>query len=329
MRMTRVRTALGLVLATTLALSACGSDKKPAATGTTAEGTDTTKSGPKEEIVLVQNAWTASAIEVEIAKQLIEKQLGNKVKITTIDENKMFAGLASGKLDATLELWPSGIDESEQKYLDDKSVVDMGELGAIGQIGWFVPDYVLHKFPAVKTWEGLKDAATAKAFATAATGDKGRFLGTDPSYSQDDEKIIKNLSLPFEATFSGSEPATIAELDRAVSAKEPVLMYWWTPTAAVAKYNLKQVELPEATDECRKDPEKVDCAYPADPLIKVASAKLEAKDAAVFKFVQKFQLTNDQQLELLPLVEIDKKDAKDVAAKWIADNESVWKAWFE
>ena len=102
-----------------------------------------------------------------------------------------------------------------------------------------------------------------------------------------------------------------------------------TPTAAVAKYNLKAVELPAYDPNSRKDPAKVNCAYPADPLKKIASAKLEAKDAAVWKFIQKFQLTNDQQLALLPLVEIDKKDAKEVAAKWIADNESIWKAWFE
>ncbi len=325
MRNTRIRTGLGLVLVAAITLSACGSDKEKVD-----GGSDTTKpSGDKPDITIVQNAWTASAIEAEIAKQLIEKQLGNKVTITAIDENAMFAGLADGKLDAALELWPSGIDEKEQKYLDDKTVVDAGKLGAVGQIGWWVPDYVLDEYPDVATWEGLKDADTAKAFATAETGDKGRFLGTDPSYSQADARIIENLKLPFEAKFSGSEAATVAELDRAVAAKEPVVMYWWTPTAAVAKYNLKPVELPEYSEECYEDADAIDCAYPEDPLIKVASGKLEAKDAAVFSFVQKFQLTNEQQLEMLPSVEIDKKPAKDVAAQWIADNESVWKSWFE
>jgi ABC-type proline/glycine betaine transport system substrate-binding protein len=43
--------------------------------------------------------------------------------------------------------------------------------------------------------------------------------------------------------------------------------------------------------------------------------------------LKKVQLTNDQQLAMLPLVEIDKKPAADVAAAWIKDNASVWKAW--
>ena len=56
-------------------------------------------------------------------------------------------------------------------------------------------DYALQQFPQLSSWEGLKDPAVAKAFATAATGDKGRFLGMDPSFSQYDEAIIKNLKV--------------------------------------------------------------------------------------------------------------------------------------
>ncbi len=79
--------------------------------------------------------------------------------------------------------------------------------------------------------------------------------------------------------FSGSEAATVAELDSAVAAKKPVIMYWWTPTAAVGKYKLQEVKLPEYTDGCADDPATVACGYPSDPLIKLASAKLEAKNA--------------------------------------------------
>ena len=70
------------------------------------------------------------------------------------------------------------------------------------------------------------------------------------------------------------------------------------------------------------------CGYPADPLIKLASAKLEKKNPKVWSMVQKVQITIDQQLELLPQVEIDQQPAADVAKAWIAANEAVWSAWF-
>jgi glycine betaine/proline transport system substrate-binding protein len=322
--------ALSLFAAACGSTSSGGSDTTAAAAGaseTTMKGADHQASSEgKETIRIAQNAWTASAINTEIAKQLIEKHLGNKVEVVKIDENTQFTGLAAGDLDAVFEVWPSGVTPEEQKFFDDKQVVNAGPLGVVGQIGWFVPDYVLEKYPTLSSWEGLKDPEVAKAFASAETGDKGRFLATDPSYSQADAVLIKNLNLPFEVKYSGTEAATIAELDSKASAKEPVLMYWWTPTAAAGKYNLKQVPLPKNDGKCFSN-EAATCDYPADPMFKAVSAKLAAKDAKVQAFIEKFTLTNEDQLKLLPAVEIDQKPAEEIAGEWIAANESLWTTW--
>jgi glycine betaine/proline transport system substrate-binding protein len=168
-------------------------------------------------------------------------------------------------------------------------------------------------------------------FSTAETGDLGRFLGTDPSYSQYDEQIIENLGLPFQVVFSGSEPATVAELDARFAANEPIIMYWWTPTAAVAKYDLVNVALPAHNDECGASAAAgdggVDCDYPEDVLFKAASAMLEEKAPDVFAFLQAFTLTTEDQLSMLPPVEIDGLEPSAVAATWVADHESTWSAW--
>lgn len=303
-------------------LAACGSDDAESGSGSGG-------SGSGEDITIVANSWSASAIDAEIAKQLIESELGNEVTISNIDENTMFAGLADGELDAVMEIWPSGVTADEQAFIDDGAVTNIGELGVTGRIGWFVPKYVIDENPKLATWEGYKDPAVAKEFATAETGDKGRFLATDPSYSQYDESIVAELGLPFEVKYSGSEAATVAELDSMVAEKKPVLMYWWTPTAASGHYDLVKVELPAYTEECYKDPTKVACDYPEDKLFKAASTKLKNKDSKVWSFLEKFELTDEDQLEMLPKVEIDKEDPADVATEWIDANEDVWKAWFK
>ena len=104
-------------------------------------------------------------------------------------------------------------------------------------------------------------------------------------------------------------------------------MYWWTPTAAVAKYDLVNVALPEYSEECYADPAAIACDYPEDVLIKVASAKLAEKAPDVLAFLEAFTITTEDQLSMLPPVEIDGEDASDVAAQWIADNEAVWSTW--
>lgn len=316
MRRSKKSLIAGLTVVSALLIAACGGSDSGSSSG-----------GGTETIRLARNNWTASSIETEILKQLIETNLGNPVEIVDIDENAMFAGMSAGDIDANVEVWPSGVTPDEQAFIDDGSVANIGLLGAVGKIGWFVPQYALDQYPQLATWEGFKDPAVAKAFATAATGSNGRFLGMDPSFSQYDEQIITNLKLPFQVQYSGSEAATMAEIEARSGNKEPLVMYYWMPSAAVGKYNLKNVALPAPTVDCAVDSAKCDGDYPQDTLFKIASAKLKTKDAKVFAFLEKFQLTTDDQLGLLPKIEIDKLELTAVAAEWIKNNEAVWKAW--
>ena len=164
-------------------------------------------------------------------------------------------------------------------------------------------------------------------FATAETGEIGRFLGTDPSYSHYDEAIIENLELPFQVVFSGSEASTVAELDARFAAEEPILMYWWTPTAAVAAYDLVNVTLPEYAEECYADPAAIDCDYPEDVLTKYASAQLAEKAPNVQSFLEKFTITTEDQLSMLPAVEIRRRGHRRRRGPVDRDNEDVWSAW--
>ena len=321
---------IGLFAVGSLMFAACGGsdaatepvqvDTTAAADGPVCEGTETIK--------IARNNWTASAIEVEVVKQLIETNLCNPVEIVDIDENAMIAGMSSGDIDANVEVWPSGFTPDEQAFVDDGSVVNMGELGAIGKIGWFITPNALEQFPQLATWEGLKDPAVAKAFATAATGSQGRLLAMDPSFSSYEEPVAKNLGLDFKVQYSGSEAATQAEIIAATEAGKPVLMYYWMPSAAVGKYSLINLALPTPTVDCAAETDKCDGDYPEDILLKVASAKLEAKDANVFNFFKNFKFTTEDQLSTLGPVEIDGRPAAEIAAEWIAANEAVWSVWF-
>lgn len=330
MRGLEMKRLLAIFFALAMVAAACGDDS----TSTSADTSDDTaadSSGDKATITLIVNPWTASRLNAEVAAQLIENELGNPTELINIDEEPMFPGMADGTLDVVLEIWPSSISDIRQAYFDDGSVVDIGSLGAIGKIGWFVPSYVIDEHPEMATWEGLGSDVAAEYFGTAETGDLGRFLATDPSYSQFDAVLIENLDLPFEVIYSGSEPATVAEIDSKVAAGEGIIMYWWTPTAAVGQYDLVNVALPEFTEACGSWAgaalEDVACDYPEETLFKAVSADLAAKDPAVLAFLEAFTITNADQLEMLPAAEIDGDDPSDVAAAWIAAHSDVWSAW--
>lgn len=313
-----------------LAVSCSSGDTEPE----TAQ-TASTQFVAKPTISLVVNDWTASAINVAVAEILIERHLGYPVVPEVVyNSDDMYSGLAGGTYDAVLEIWPSNMSERDQQYFDRSQVLNLGPLGPVGKVGWFVPSYVIETRPELASWEGFQSSDVAAQFATVETDPRGRFLGTTADYQQFDGEIINNLGLPFEVVFSGSEDATLAELDAAVQAREPLLLYWWTPTAAAAAYDLVNVSLPEPTPECRAaanlgDAAAVDCDYPDDELFKAGSPALADKAPPVAQFLEAFTLTTEDQLQLLVAVEIDGVTIDAAAEEWIEGNEPTWRAWLD
>ncbi len=324
--------AFVLMLVSLIVLAACAeTDSRVRLTATPtvdAEGTETAQESVT--IKLAENPWSASQVNVAVAKILIEQEIGNPVEIVTVDENAQWSALASGDLHASLEVWPSGHAENVALYIDEQgSVENGGDLGAVGVIGWFMPSYMLDSDPELATWEGFTKPETAELFATAETGSKGQFLAGDQSWVQYDGDIINNLGMDFEVITAGSEEALLAALDSSYSREEPVLFYFWTPHSVHAQYELTQVELPEYSDECYAEADSggVDCAYPADQLFKIFSSSL--KDAApdVHTLLSNFNYSNEDQISMIAAVELDGLSAEEAAQAWIADNESVWKSW--
>jgi glycine betaine/proline transport system substrate-binding protein len=328
-------------MALALVAVACGSDSKssdataaPAPANTAAAGAaDTTPAAAAgAAIKLAVNPWTGSAVNANVAKVVLESKLGTPTELVALDENAAWVGLDAGDLDANLEIWPSGHAADHKTYIEEKkSVVDLGVLGPTAKIGWYVPSFVIDQHPELKTWEGFKDPAVSKLFATAESGDQGQFLMGDPSYVTYDEQIIKNLSLPLKYTVAGSEAALITAIQQAEADQKPLLLQFWQPHWLQSKVKLTQVELPTVTDECLASAAAADggyaCDYPVDPLYKAANAGLEAKNKAAFDFLTKFQLTTDQQNEIAAMVDSDGKTADVAAKEWVDKNPDIIAAW--
>ncbi|MBI2975641.1 MAG: ABC transporter substrate-binding protein [Chloroflexi bacterium] len=304
--------ALALITAFALVLTACGGAATPA---------------PKPTIKLAENAWTGSSVNVHVAKILLEK-LGYPVEIVTIDENAQWASLAKGDLSASLELWPSGHAENIKQYIDEQKVVEnAGPLGVVGKIGWYIPTYMVDQNPELATWEGLKQDAAM--FKTAETGDAGQFLAGDPSWVQYDGDVIKNLDMNFKVVSVGSEQAVLAAVDAAYSRNDPVLFYFWTPHSVHAKYELTEVKLPDYSDACyaKASAGGVDCDYPPDVLFKIVWGDLKTKTPEAYQLLKNFKYTNADQIGMIAAVEVNGKTVDAAAQEWVDKNEATWKAW--
>ena len=283
---------------------------------------------PKITIKLAENPWTGSAVNVYVAKTLLEEQLGYTVEIVTIDENAQWAALANGDLSATLEVWPSGHVENVKQYIETQKVVEnLGPLGVVGKISWYVPKYIVDQKPELATWEGLK--SDAALFTTAETGAKGQFLAGDPSWVQYDGDIIKNLALDFQVVQAGSEQAVLAALDGAYNRKEPLLFYFWTPHSVHAKYELSPVALPDYSEDCYAKAEAggVACDYPEDALFKAAWGGLKAAAPDAYALIKNMQYANADQIGMIAAAELEGKEPAAVAKAWVEAHKDTWQKW--
>jgi glycine betaine/proline transport system substrate-binding protein len=282
----------------------------------------------KPTLKIAINPWTGSAVNAQVAKILLTEKLGYKVETIDINENEQFPGMAKGDISATLEIWPSGHADDHKTYIDDQKVVeDLGPLGVIGKIGWYIPTYMVDQDPTLATIEGLK--AHADLFKTAETGDAGQFLEGDPSWVYYDQDIITNLGLNLKIVSVGSEQAVTAAVDAAYNRKEPILFYFWTPHSIHAKFKLTEVKLPAYTAECgaKAGSGGVDCDYPPDVLYKAVYAKLKDEAPDAYQFLKNMNYSNEDQITMIAAVELDGQTPEAAAQAWIDANEAKWSGW--
>ncbi len=324
---------LGLLLASlTIVAAACsdvesGGSSGGGATGPTGEGA--VPDNRDVTISLAVHPWDGSAANAYVAKVLLEEELGYTVKIVEIDEYAAFPALANGDLDASLEVWPSGHAKDFKRYFGN-GVLDGGPLGVTGQIGWWIPTYLLEDHPELATWEGLR--GNEDLFRTAESGDAGQILDGDPSYVTFDQAIADNLGLDLKVVYAGSEAAELAALDAAYQKREPILFYFWTPHWAHAQYDLTMIELPEVTPECERaaaeDPDAYACAYPQDVLTKVFHDGLPERAPAAFAFLEAMRYTNEDQNSIALDIH-NGVDPVEAARTWIEANPDVWQPWVD
>jgi glycine betaine/proline transport system substrate-binding protein len=326
MRLTVRRTSrvVALMAAATIALSACGSG------GSIGEETKKNEAnsagGDCGEFNIAVNPWVGYEADAYVVGQLAEKKLGCKVNYKELKEDVSWQGFGTGDVDVVLEDW--GHPDLEKKFFKgsgDGSAEDLGPTGNVGIIHWYVPPWLAKAHPDILDYKNLNKYADQ--FKTSESGDKGQFLGADPSYVQFDEAIVSNLKLNFKVVFSGSEAASIAAFEKAEKNKEWLIGYFYEPQWLFAEYPLKAVKLPPYTEGCQDDPAKVACDYPETTLKKVASTKWVEEGSPAVDLVKNFKWTNDDQNIVAKYIAKDKMSSEAAAQKWIDANPDKVDAW--
>jgi len=281
-------------------------------------------------VTLNEQAWTGSTANTYIAKYVLEKYLGCKVSVTDIAEIPVYQAMASGKVDAVLEDWQH-VAQYKQYATKQHSVVLEGSNGLTGHIGWFIPKYLLQKYPQFATWKGLK--GHEKVFSSPEAP-QGMFLGGDPSYEQKDTQLIQTLGLNLKHVTVGAETAEVARFSQLIAQKKPVIFYWWTPEYRNAELNLVEVKLPPRGPKCQDDGstnapiQDYRCAYSSYPLEKVFSSKFAKSGSPAVAVLKRWAWpSNSDQNMVSSWIAGQHMDPAKAAKKYVDSHQAVVTKW--
>jgi glycine betaine/proline transport system substrate-binding protein len=286
--------------------------------------------GTSETVDIAVNPWVGYEANAGVVGYLIKSQIGNKVEYKELTEQVSWEGFESGAVDAIVENW--GHADLAKTYIADKKVaVDAGSTGVDGIIGWYVPPWMVQKYPDITDWNNLNKYA--EMFKTSESGDKGQLLDGDPSFVTEDEGIIKGLKLNYKVVYAGSEAALIEAFRKAEQNKTPVIGYFYSPQWFLNEVPLVKVNLPPWKEGCDYDAQgnllpEITCDYaPYKDLNKIISKNLEDKAAKAAQFIKNFKWTAADQNEVANDITNNKMAREDAGKKWADAHQDVWKAW--
>jgi len=292
------------------------------------------KSAKCGDVTLDENAWAGATANVYVIKYVLEKNLGCTVNIEKLPESTpLFQAMADGKVDVVSEDWNNIDLKVNQKYIKSGTLLNLGSNGVIGHIGWYIPTYLMQKYPQFKTWQGLK--GKEDIFKSPESGSQGMFLGGDPSYVQKDAQLIKQLGLNLKFVSVGAEPAQVARWTQAYKQKKPILFYWYTPQYLNKAYQLSEIKLPPRGKNCvdSYSPKLGSnwniyrCAYGQTIIDKVMTSKFAKSGSPAVSVIKRWKWTADDQNYVANLIAGEHMDPAKAAEQWVKANPGKVKAW--
>ena len=285
-----------------------------------------------DPIVIPIHNWSSQIVMSHAVGQIFES-MGNAVEFVTTDSQAVYESVRMGDVALELEVWEGAFGASFRAALEKGGLHDVGDHNAVTREDWWYPMWTKDACPGLPSWEALN--ACADLFKTAETGDKGRYLDGPVDWLKHGKERVDALGMDFVVVNAGSAAALWAEIGAAEKDKRPVVVFNWTPNFAEAVWPGEFVEFPEWVDGCDKDPSVgpnpnalYDCGNPAKGYLKKAAWDgMKDKWPNAYATLEKISFTNPQIAEMAKFVDIDEMEPEEAAAEWLANNESVWKAW--
>ncbi len=294
----RLRPQVAAVGVVVLALVAGGMGVFGGNGGSAQAAADGKNVGQGKKISIGYIPWDEGVASTFLWKEVLE-QRGYEVEAKQLDAGPLYTALSQGDIDFQTDAWlPTTHDSYWKKYGD--RLDDLGSWYDETTLELAVPAYM----DGIDSLEDLK--------GKAGTFD-GKITGIESSAGEMKllkSKVLGEYGLDKEyKVVDSSTPAMLAELERAYSKKEPIVVTLWSPHWAYSDYKLKKL----------KDPKG---AWGEGDAVHTVSRKgFAGDDPTVAKWLKDFKLSEKQLTGLESEINKAGKGGQQEAVRtWLKDN---------
>ncbi|MTH65041.1 ABC transporter substrate-binding protein [Paracoccus shanxieyensis] len=289
--------------------------------------------------------WESGDFITRVVETILKD--GYDCKTDTIPGNSVTLEQATSTNDIQIfaEEWV-GRSEVWKTAVEQGTVLNIGDTIQGAMEGFFVPSYVIKgdaarnitaAAPDLTSVEQLKDPKIAALFSDPEEPSKGRFLNCPFGWTCEGESTQKLTDYGMQDAYVNFRPGSAAALDAAITSAylqgQPILFYYWSPTAIMGKYDLVRLDAPEFSDECRAqiaaggsnrdgvcEVKPIEVAYGVNAeFAKEAPEIIEVLDKASFPL---------QELNLALAYMVDNKaDAATAAENFLKEKSDLWGTW--
>ncbi|MDW9806008.1 histidine ABC transporter substrate-binding protein [Sinorhizobium meliloti] len=310
-----------------------------------ASGANASYCGDGKTVTFAGIDWESGAFITEVMKTILSK--GYDCQVDSIPGNSVTLEQATANNDVQIfaEEW-LGRSDVWNKAVEEKKVIAVGKTFVGASEGWFVPDYVVHgdparnieaKAPDLKSVSQLTDPKIDEIFADPEEPSKGRFLNCPSGWTCEGVSTAKLEAYKLGETYVNFRPGTGTALDAAITSAylqgEPILFYYWSPTAILGKFKLIQLEEPAYNEACWKELSSANgkrdegCAFPSVDVAYGVNSTFASEAPEIVEILEKATFPLDEVNASLAYMADNKVDATAAAAEFLKTKGDIWSKW--
>jgi glycine betaine/proline transport system substrate-binding protein len=289
--------------------------------------------------------WESGAFITEVMKTILAKGYGCKVDTITGNSVMLEQALANDDVQIFAEEW-IGRSDAWNKAAAEGKVKAIGHPFKGASEGWYVPDYVVNGdaakgvaplAPGLRKVEDLKDPKYVALFKDAEEPARGRFLNCPSGWTCEGINTAKLEAYGLDRNYVNFRPGTGTALDAAIVSaykqRQPILFYYWSPTAIMGKFNLVKLEEPPYSDACwatlttKEVKTRQGCAFPEATVQYGVSSGFAKAAPELIALLERATFPLAEVNASLAAMADEKVEAPKAAMDFLKTKEAVWGRW--